>query len=239
VEAAISPRSKALLLISPSNPTGGVIQPGTVKRLAEIAQKHDLLVIADELYEYYLYDDNKLLSIASLPGMRERTVTINGYSKCYGMTGWRVGYVTAAEHILTSMLPIHHGMNICAAAASQWGALAAATGPQDWFKDVLAEYDRRRNAWMKGLDEMGLPYGRPQGAYYIIFDIRSTGLTSQEFAAAMRDEAKVIVGGGGGQTDPYNEGYNRGSFVVPMDRLEEGLERMKPVVAKYQQQNAK
>jgi aminotransferase len=238
LEAAITPQTKAMILITPSNPTGGIIRGETLERLAEIAQEHDLLVISDELYERYMYGDYDHVSIASLPGMWERTVTINGFSKCYGMTGWRVGYITAPADIIRAMLPFHHGMNICAPAVSQWAALAALQGPHDWFEDILDQYNERREAWMRGLDEMGLPYGEPQGAYYIMFDNTSTGLTSQEFAKAMREEAKVIVGGGGGRTDPFNEGYNRGSFVVPLDKLEEGLARMKPVVEKYQAQNS-
>jgi aminotransferase len=238
LEAAITAKTKAMILISPSNPTGGIIRGETLERLAMIAQKHDLLVISDELYERYMYGDYDHVSIASLPGMWERTVTINGFSKCYGMTGWRVGYITAPSDIIRAMLPFHHGMNICAPAVSQWAALAALQGPHDWFEDILEQYNERRETWMAGLDEMGLPYGEPQGAYYIMFDNTSTGLTSQEFSKAMREEAKVIVGGGGGRTDPFNEGYNRGSFVVPLDRLKEGLERMKPVVEKYQAQNS-
>jgi aminotransferase len=191
LEKAITPNTKCIVLVSPSNPTGGVIQRSTLERIAELSQEHDLLVISDE---------------------------------------WRVGYVTAASEIIEAMLPIHHCMNICAAAASQWAALAALTGPHDWFDDVLADYDRRRRMWMRALDEMGLPYGYPQGAYYIMFDVTSTGLSSREFAQTMRAEAQVVVGGGGGSIDPSTEGFCRGSFVTPIDKLEEGLARIKSVV---------
>jgi aminotransferase len=193
-----------------------------------------LLIIADELYERYLYEDATHFSIATLPGMWERTVVINGFSKCYGMTGWRVGYLAANADFLSGILPIAHGMTICAPAVSQWAAVAALQGPHDWFEEILVEYGRRRALWMRALDEMGLPYGKPKGAYYIMFDVRSTGLTSQKFSAAMRDEAKVLVGGGGGATDPLNEGFARGSFAVPYAQIEEGLARMAPVVKQYQ-----
>ena len=232
LEAAITPKTKCVILVSPSNPTGGIIQRPALERIAEIAQKHDLLVVSDELYERFMYDDYEHVSIGSFPGMWERTVTLNSFSKCYGMTGWRVGYAVAPAEIIRTILPIHHGMNICAPAASQWAALAAYTGPHDWFDDILVEYDRRRQTWMQALDEMGLPYGHPQGAYYVMFDITSSGLSSQEFSKLMREEAKVLVGGGGGLVDPSTEGFNRGSFVVPMDRLEEGLARMKLAVAR-------
>jgi aminotransferase len=231
LEKAITPNTKAIILVSPSNPTGGMIHRPTLERIAELAQKHDLLVISDELYEHFVYDDFEPFSIGSLPGMWQRTVTLNSFSKHYGMTGWRVGFVTASAEIIKAMLPIHHNMNICAQAGSQWAALAALTGPHNWFDVILADYDRRRKTWMAALDEMGLPYGYPQGAYYIMFDVTSTGLSSREFSQKMRAQAKVVVGGGGGAIDPSTEGFCRGSFVSPIDKLEEGLARMKPMVA--------
>ena len=236
IEAAITEKTKAIILISPVNPTGALLQRGTLERIAQLAKQHNLLIIADELYERYLYDDATHFSIASLPGMWERTVVINGFSKCYGMTGWRVGYVAANAEFLNGILPVAHGMTICAPAVSQWAALAALQGPHDWFEEVLVEYSRRRALWMQGLEAMQLGYGKPRGAYYIMFDVRSTGLTSQKFAAAMRDEVKVLMGGGGGATDPLNEGFARGSFAVKYEQIEEGLARMAPVVKKYQAQ---
>jgi aminotransferase len=236
IEAAITEKSKIIILISPSNPTGAVLRQSTLEQIAEIAKRHNLTVISDELYERFLYDDATHFSIASLPGMWERTIVINGFSKCYSMTGWRVGYVAANPDFINALLPIAHGMTICAPAVSQWGALAALQGPHDFFEDVLEEYGKRRALWMNGLESMGIGYGKPGGAYYIMFDVRSTGLTSQGFATAMRDEAKVLVGGGGGATDPLNEGFARGSFAVKTAHIAEGLERMAPVVAKYQAQ---
>ena len=239
IEAVITEKSKVLILISPSNPTGGVLGRATLERLAEIAKKHNLVVISDELYERYLYGDVEHLSISTLPDMWGRTVVINGFSKCYSMTGWRVGYIAAHEEFINTVLPINHGMTICAPAVSQWAALAALQGPHDWFEDVLVEYSHRRKLWMDGLEGMGIAYGTPKGAYYIMFDVRSTGLTSQQFATAMREEAMVVVGGGGGATDPFNEGFARGSFAVATEKIEEGLARMAPVVAKYQAQAGK
>lgn len=234
LEAAITPRTKAMILISPSNPTGAVIELSTLLRIASIAHHHDLLVIWDELYERFVYDGFTHASFAALPGMWERTVVINGFSKCYGMTGWRVGYVAARREIADAMLPIAHGMTICAPSVSQYAALAAINGPTAWFEEVLAEYDRRRRLWMQALDAMGLPYGRPRGAYYIMPSITSTGLSSQQFARALREEAKVMIGGAGGATDPFNEGFVRGSLAVPYTQLEQGIERMAAIVKKYQ-----
>lgn len=233
LERAITPRTKAMILISPSNPTGGVIERATLEQIAAIAQRHDLLVIWDELYERFVYDGFAHVSLATLPGMWERTVVINGFSKCYGMTGWRIGYVAARREICDALLPIAHGMTICAPSMSQYAALAAVTGPQDWFAEVLAEYDRRRRLWMQALDAMGLPYGRPRGAYYLMPNISGTGLSSQQFATALREEANVMIGGAGGATDPFNEGFVRCSLAVPYAQLEQGLEQMAAVVKKY------
>lgn len=124
-----------------------------------------------------------MLSLAALPGMWERTIVINGFSKCYDMTGWRIGYVVAQRQISDALLPIAHGMTICAPSVAQYAALAALTGPTDWFNPILAEYDRRRRLWMQALNSMGLPYGRPRGAYYITMpqisstrpDLQATG----------------------------------------------------------------
>jgi aspartate/methionine/tyrosine aminotransferase len=236
VARAITPRTKAILLVSPSNPTANVLGLETLQRLAEIAIRHDLLVIADELYERFVYAGFRHHSIAALPGMRERTVVINGFSKSYSMTGWRVGYVAARREVIDALIPITHGMTICAPAVSQWAALAACTGPHDWFPAVLAEYDRRRHLWMAALDAMGLGYGYPRGAYYILFDIRSTGLTSQEFIDRMRTEANVGFGGGS-SADSLNEGFVRGTLSMPIAQIEAGLARMAPVVARLQAQS--
>jgi len=233
LERAVTPRTKAMILISPSNPTGAVIERATLERIAALAQRHDLLVIWDELYERFVYDGFQHVSLAALPGMWERTVVINGFSKCYGMTGWRIGYVAAGRAISDALLPIAHGMTICAPSMAQYAALAAITGPSDWFDEILAEYDRRRRLWIQALDAMGLPYGRPRGAYYIMPNIGSTGLSSQQFAKALREEANVMIGGAGGATDPFNEGFVRCSLAVPYTQLEQGLERMAAVVKKY------
>ncbi len=235
IERAITPRTKGMILISPANPTGAVLSRTTLERIAAIAIQHDLLVISDELYDRFVYDGAEHVSIASLPGMWQRTVVIKGFSKTYSMTGWRVGYVAARAEITQMLTPITHGMTMCAPSISQWAAVAALTGSHDWFPEVLTEYDRRRHLWTDSLDAMGLTYGYPKGAYYVMANITSTGLTSQEFASVMRDEARVVVGGGG-KSDPFNEGYVRLSIATPYDKLQEGLDRMAPVVAKYRAQ---
>jgi aspartate/methionine/tyrosine aminotransferase len=224
LEAAITPRTRALIVVTPNNPTGVVLPEATLRAIAALAQRRDLLVISDEIYEYYVYGEHRHVSMASLPGMRERTVTINSFSKSFGMTGMRLGYIAAPAPLIEAMLPFHHAMMICANVITQYGGLAVLSQPRDWFADTLAEYDRRRRLWMQTLDQLGVRYTEPQGAYYVFIDIRSTGLTSAQFVAKAREEAKLVfqpgtIGGGAG------EGFIRGALTTPSPRFEEGLER--------------
>ena len=229
--AAITPQTKAIIVVSPNNPTGTIIPENVLRDIAKLAQERDLIVISDEIYEYYLFDGCKHVSMASLPGMRERTVTINSFSKSFSMTGLRLGYIAAPADLMDAMLPFHHAMMICAPVTTQYGGLAALTQPRDWFKDVLAEYDRRRHLWMAALDEISLPYIRPQGAYYIFIDIRPTGLSSAEFVRRAREEARLVfqpgtIGGGAG------EGFIRGALTKASPEFDEGLERFKAFIRK-------
>jgi aminotransferase len=226
LEAAITSRTRALVVVSPNNPTGTVLPEATLRDIATLAKGRDLLVISDEIYEYYTYDGHCHVSMASLPGMRERTITINSFSKSFGMTGMRLGYIAAPAPLVEAMLPFHHAMMICANVVTQYGGLAVLSQPRDWFADVLAEYDRRRRLWMQTLDAIPLPYSEPQGAYYVFIDIRPTGLTSAEFVAQARAEARLVfqpgtIGGGAG------EGFIRGALTKASPEFEEGLERFK------------
>ncbi|RPI95622.1 MAG: aminotransferase class I/II-fold pyridoxal phosphate-dependent enzyme, partial [Chloroflexi bacterium] len=213
------------------NPTGTVLSETALCEIAALADARDLIVISDEIYEYYVFDGHRHVSMASLPGMRERTITINSFSKSFGMTGLRLGYIAAPAPFVQAMLPFHHAMMICANVLAQYGGLVALTQPRDWFKNVLAEYDRRRRVWMAALDQIELPYNKPQGAYYVFIDIRSTGLSSAEFVNRAREEAKLIfqpgtIGGGAG------EGFIRGALTQGSPVFEEGLERFKTFVRK-------
>ncbi len=232
VEARITPRTKAIIIVTPSNPTGAVQPRAALEQIADIARRHDLVVISDELYEKFVYEDNRHNSIASFPGLRERTITINGFSKCCSMTGFRVGYIAAPADFILAMLPIKHGMTICAPAVSQWAALASLTGPQDWFKSVLEEYDLRRRLWLNALDAAGLTYGRPQGAYYVYINVGSTGLTAEGFSRRLREEYGIAIGSGGGIGREW-EMYVRGSLAVPTTQLREGLDRLTDAVGRF------
>ncbi|XWX03825.1 pyridoxal phosphate-dependent aminotransferase [Aggregatilineales bacterium SYSU G02658] len=225
IEAAITPRTKAIVIVTPNNPTGTMLSRETLTQIAAVATRHDLIVVSDEIYEYYRFDGYEHVSMASLPGMRERTITINSFSKSFAMTGLRLGYLAAPAEIVEAMLPFHHAMMICPNVIAQYGGVAALTTPRDWFNDVLTEYDRRRRVWMSALDSMGLPYTPPQGAYYVFFDVRRTGLTSAQFVARARAEAQLIfqpgtIGGGAG------EGFIRGALTKASPEFEQGLERL-------------
>jgi aminotransferase len=230
IEAAITPRTRALIVVTPNNPTGTVLPEATLREIAALAQERDLIVISDEIYEYYVFDDHKHVSMASLPGMRDRTVTINSFSKSFGMTGLRLGYIAAPAPLIEAMLPFHHAMMICANTITQYGGLAVLSQPRDWFKDILAEYDRRRKLWLQTLDSIPLPYSDPMGAYYVFIDIRPTGMTSAEFVARAREEARLVfqpgtIGGGAG------EGFIRGALTKGGPEFEEGLERFHKFVS--------
>jgi len=215
--------------VTPNNPTGTVLPESVLQDIAQLAIEKDLLVVSDEIYEYYVFDDHKHISMSTLPNMAERTITINSFSKSFGMTGLRLGYIAAPSEIVEAMLPFHHAMMVCANSVTQWGGVAVMSESREWFSEKLAEYDRRRKLWMQTLDEIGLPYGEPQGAYYVFIDIRPTGLTSQEFVNRARTEARLVfqpgtIGGGAG------EGFIRGALTKGSPEFEEGLDRFKDFV---------
>ncbi len=223
IEAAVTEKTKAVIVVSPSNPTGAVFPRDVLEGIVRIASERDLVVISDEIYEHYVFDDAVHTSMATLPGARERTVTINSLSKGYALTGVRLGYVVAPGPLIRAMLPFHHGMTICAPITAQYGAVAALEADRDWFVPILAEYDRRRRVWMQALDEVDVPYARPLGAYYVAVDVSGFGLDLPTFVRRARDEAGLQLGVGGG-------GCLRGSLMQASPRLEEGLERLQAFV---------
>ena len=228
IEAAVTEKTKAVIVVSPSNPTGAVFPRDVLESIVRIASERDLVVISDEIYEHYVFDDAVHTSMATLPGARERTVTINSLSKGYALTGVRLGYVVAPGPLVRAMLPFHHGMTICAPITAQYGAVAALEADRDWFVPILAEYDRRRRVWMQALDEVDVPYARPLGAYYVAVDVSGFGLDLPTFVRRARDEAGLQLGVGGA-------GCLRGSLMQASPRLEEGLERLQTFVHSLRQ----
>jgi aminotransferase len=232
VETRISPRTKMLLLITPSNPTSGVISPGNLKRLAEIAIEHDLIVVSDEIYEHYVYDDAEHLSIASLPGMAERTVTLNGVSKAYAMTGWRVGYVVGPATAIAAMRRLKVAASRATSAVSQWAACAALAGPQTCIADFHRIYDERRQVMMAGLDAMGFVYGRPKGAFYVFPDASSVGLPAEDLCYLLLKEGRVLIFPGTAFGESGSR-FLRISFLAPKDQLQMALARMQRTLEEH------
>jgi aspartate/methionine/tyrosine aminotransferase len=230
VAKALTPKSRMLCLINPSNPTGMVIPPDEVERLAKLAVERDLIVVSDEIYAKLVYDNARVQPAASLPGMRERTITIGGCSKAYAMTGWRVGWFAAPRALVAPMAEIHHGLAICAAAASQHAALAALTGPQDCVAEFRRTYDTRRVAMMAALDRMGLTYTKPNGAFYLYANVSSTGLSASEFCLRLLAEARVMIFPGSLFGD-HRDDYIRISLLQPVAKIEEAARRMAATVA--------
>jgi aminotransferase len=237
IERRITGRTKAISIVSPDNPTGGVAAPEAIAAVARIARERDLLVISDEIYDRFVYDDARHVSIASQPGMQERTLIVNGFSKCYAMTGWRVGYLAGPADFIRPIIEVKHTLTICTPAVSQAAALAALTGPQDCIARMREIYAERRGFLMRALDEMGLPYVRPDGAFYVYVDITATGMRSPEFCLSLLQDTGVMMFPG---TMFGNDGerHVRMSLLAPLDEIQEATRRMSAVIARYREEAA-
>ncbi len=224
LEKAITPRSKVLLLSYPNNPTGATMTGKELAQIAHIAQQHDLLVIADEIYSELTYNGEHV-SLASLPGMQERTILINGFSKSFAMTGWRIGYAAAPADITAAMLKIHQYTIMCAPIMGQMAALEALKNGNSEVKKMADQYDQRRNLIVNGLRQMGLSCFEPSGAFYAFPTIKRTGMSSGEFCEKLLQEEKVAVVPG----DAFGrcgEGFIRCSYASSVEQISEALERM-------------
>jgi aminotransferase len=225
VERRITPRTRVLLLITPGNPTAGTITPPNLRRLAEIARKHDLLVISDEIYEKLLYDGAEHLSIGSLPGMADRTILLNGFSKTYCMTGWRVGYLAGPRSVMRRVRRLKELASSCAPVVSQWAGVAALEGPQDVVEEYRRIYEGRRRVMLDGLDRMGFTYGDPRGAFYIFVNASSVGMDSIDLSRKLLEEAKVLIFPGTGFGEQWVD-YMRVSYLAPEAELAEAMSRI-------------
>jgi aminotransferase len=200
--------------------------PGTIREIAEIAKRNDIVVISDEIYASLLYDDAEHLSIATLPDMRERTITMNGFSKSHAMTGWRVGYLAAPREFIQRMVEPRHTLSISASTPSRWAALAAASGPQDAAREMLAIYAARRTVLLTALDDLGFTYGKPAGAFHAYTNVEASGLPATAFCERLLGEARVLVQPGMLFADP-DDRYVRFSLLQPPSRIEEAFERIR------------
>ncbi len=224
LRAAITPRTKALLLGYPNNPTGAVMTRERLLEVAALAEKHDLLVYSDEIYDRLVYGMEHTC-FASLPGMRERTVLLGGFSKAYAMTGWRVGYVAAPKEITGAIYKVHQYAIMCAPTVSQYAALQALRAGEPDVQAMRAEYDRRRKVLVKGLNEIGLTCFEPRGAFYAFPSIAASGLTCEEFSERLLFEEKVAVVPGSAFGECGKE-HVRACYATSLEKIEEALERM-------------
>jgi aminotransferase len=225
VEAAVTQRTKALFLGYPCNPTGAVLDDAIQDELARIARDHDLLVYSDEIYDRLAYGTYRHRAFSSLPGMRERTVLMGGFSKAYAMTGWRVGWLCAPAGILEGIVKVHQYGIMSAPTAAQDAALVALEGGEPAVQAMVAEYDRRRRLLVDGLNRLGLPTFEPRGAFYAFPDIRSTGLSSDEFVERLIREERVAAVPGNA-FGPSGEGHVRMCYATAYEQLEEALVRI-------------
>jgi len=229
VEKRVTEKSKALLLITPNNPTGQLLDVDRIQALAALAEKYDLAVISDELYEKIVFDDAKNPSIAALPGMKSRTITINGFSKTYCMTGWRIGYLHGPAQIVEAMIPLKYTLTISAPSMCQKGALAALKGPQDCIEEFKSTYTERRETVLKSLDSMDLHYGPSRGAFYVFAKIDSLGLNALDFCQRLLETEKVLIFPGTA-FGPAGEGFVRISLLAPIEKVREAMGRMENFV---------
>jgi len=224
IAAAITPRTKAILLGYPNNPTGAVASRATLQRIVQLAVEHDLILISDEIYDRLVYDGEHVC-VAALPGARDRTILLGGFSKAYAMTGWRIGYAAARPDILEAMMKIHQYVIMCAPSAAQLAAEEALRSGEDDVVQMVEEYDRRRRLIVDGLNALDLTCVEPKGAFYAFPSIRSTGLTSEQFADGLLREERVLVVPGGA-FGPAGEGHVRCSYATALPRIEEALVRI-------------
>ncbi|WP_297073740.1 pyridoxal phosphate-dependent aminotransferase [Thermococcus sp.] len=231
LEKHFTKKTRALIINTPNNPTGAVLTRRDLEEIADFAVEHDLIVLSDEVYEHFVYDGVKNHSIASLNGMFERTITINGFSKTFAMTGWRLGFVAAPSWIIEKMTRFQMYNATCPVTFVQYAAAKALEDERSWkaVQEMRREYDRRRNLVWKRLNEMGLPTVKPKGAFYIFPRIRETGLTDKEFSELMLREARVAVVPGSA-FGKAGEGYIRISYATAYEKLEEAMDRMEKVL---------
>jgi aminotransferase len=228
----VTERTKAILLGYPANPTGAQMTREDLADIADLAARRDLVVISDEIYDRLSYGMPHTC-FASLPGMKERTVLLGGFSKAYAMTGWRVGWVCAPADILEAMMKIHQYIVMSAPTPSQYAALEAIRYGEEHAQKFVAEFDARRQVLVAGLRDMGLTTFEPKGAFYAFPSIRSTGLTDMEFAERLLDEEKVAVIPGSAFGE-CGRGHVRMCYATPRPLLEEALERIGRFVGRFQ-----
>ncbi len=224
VERAITPRTRAILLGFPNNPTGGVLDASDVAGIAKLAREHDLLVYSDEIYDRLVYG-REHRSVVAEPGMKERSVYLAGFSKSYAMTGWRVGYACAPAEVIEQMMKIHQYTVMCVPTAGQYAALEALRSGEPDVQRMVAEYDRRRTRMWERFNAMGLHCFEPRGAFYCFPRVSGTGLGDEEFAARLFQEEKVVVVPGSAFGE-RGKGHVRACYATSMEKIDEACDRI-------------
>lgn len=229
LEAHVTDKTKALLIGYPNNPTGAILTKEQLMDIAKFAQEHDLIVISDEIYGDLTYGGERHVCFAGLPGMKDRTILLNGFSKAYAMTGWRIGYAMSNPAIISAMTKIHQYTMLCAPITAQIAAVEALRHGEKYMKKMVSEYDKRRRLIYDGLTNAGLKCFEPKGAFYIFPDITSTGLTSEEFAEQllMKEHVALVPGTAFGQC---GEGYVRCSYATSVAKISEAIARIEHFV---------
>ena len=229
LEAHVTNKTKALLIGYPNNPTGAILTKDQLMDIAKFAQEHDLIVISDEIYGDLTYGGERHVCFAGLPGMKDRTILLNGFSKAYAMTGWRIGYAMSNPAIISAMTKIHQYTMLCAPITAQIAAVEALRHGEKYMKKMVSEYDKRRRLIYDGLTNAGLKCFEPKGAFYIFPDITSTGLTSEEFAEQllMKEHVALVPGTAFGQC---GEGYVRCSYATSVTKISEAIARIEHFV---------
>jgi aminotransferase len=228
--AKITDRSKVLMLNFPCNPTGATQTRAELEKIARLCVEHDLIVMTDEIYSELTYDQAEHVSIASLPGMRERTIFLHGFSKAFAMTGWRIGYACAPAPIVDAMMKIHQYSILCASVMAQDAAIEALEHGAREVESMRREYEQRRNFIVSRFNELGLPCFKPVGSFYVFPDIRSSGLSSREFCLRLLQEKKVacVPGGAFGAS---GEGFVRACYATSLDQIKEAMTRVEHFLA--------
>ncbi|AYD40522.1 pyridoxal phosphate-dependent aminotransferase [Clostridium fermenticellae] len=232
IEKAITPKTKAIVLNSPSNPLGSVLNKSDIEAIAKIAEKYDLLVYSDEVYDKIVYDDCNSFSMAEIPGVRNRVIVINSFSKSYAMTGWRLGYIVADKNIISNMPKLQEGMVSCVPTFIQKAGIEALNGSQDAVKNMIADYARRRDILIDGLNNIpGITCKKSPGSFYAFPNIKSFGKGSQEFAEELVRGARVVVVPGSA-FGKMGEGYLRLVFANSDENLQEAIARIDEYIRK-------
>jgi len=231
LEKYITAKTKAIILTSPHNPTGQVYEKDCIKEIAKLAIKYNFYVISDDIYNKILFDNVEYYNIASIAGMKERTIIIGSFSKTYAMDGWRIGYLIAPKKVISGAIKMHQHTLTCVNTFAQYGAKVALTDSQECVEKMVSEFDRRRCLILSYLDKMSVPYIRPRGAFYVFPNIRQFGMHSEDFCDFLLKEARVAVvpGNAFGQG---GEGYVRIANTVPYEVIEEGMERFKNTIVR-------